>query len=68
VIFAPETLGDPAPQVDADAVDRAVGLEMAIRRRVIDRDLQGRILSRGESRGEDENDHGREAPNERRGG
>jgi len=30
VIRAPETLGDAAPQVDADAVDRAVGLEMAI--------------------------------------
>ena len=66
VILAAETFCSATPQVDADAIDRAVGLEMAVRRRVVDRDLQRRVLSRSETGGEKENERGREAPNESR--
>ena len=56
------------PQIDAEAVDRTVGLDMAVSRHVVDRDLERRVLSHGET-GEDEvNERGREGPNESRGG
>src|ERR1700683_2254872 len=68
MVLASEGLRCAAPQIDAEAVNRTVGLDMAVRSHVVDRDLERRVLSRGET-GEDEvNDHSREAPNESRGG
>jgi hypothetical protein len=68
MVLASEALRGAAPQIDAEAVDRTVGLDMAIRRHVIDRDFERRVLRHGET-GEDElNERGREGPNESRGG
>ena len=41
---------------------------MAVRRRVVDRDLERRVLSRRETGEDEDNERGREAPNESRGG
>ena len=66
--LASEALRCTAPQIDAEAVNLTVGLDMAVRRHVVDRDLERRVLSRSET-GEDEvNDRSRECPNESRGG
>ena len=68
MVLASEALRSAAPQIDADAVNRTVGLDMAIRRRVVDRDLERRFLSHGETGKDEENERSREAPNESRGG
>jgi hypothetical protein len=66
VILAAGTLCGAAPEFYANAVYRAVGLHMAVRRRVVDRDLERRVLSRGETGEDEENERGREAANESR--
>jgi hypothetical protein len=47
MVLASEALRSAAPQIDAEAVNRTVGLDMAVRRHVVDRDLERRILSHG---------------------
>src|SRR5271163_2119561 len=53
MVLASEGLRCAAPQIDAEPVNRTVRLNMAIRRHVVDRDLERRVLSRSET-GEDE--------------
>ena len=67
-VLAPKALRGAAPQIHADAVDRSVRLDMAIRRRVVDRDLERRVLGQREAGGDDESERDRAAPNEHRGG
>jgi hypothetical protein len=67
-VVSPKDFGCAAPQVDTDAIDRAVGLDMAIRRRVVDRHPQRRFLGDGETDGDEKSERGRKAPNESRGG
>ena len=68
MVLASEALRCAAPQIGAEAVNRTIRLDMAVRRHVVDGDLKRRVLSRGET-GEDEaNERSGEAPNESRGG
>src|ERR1700733_5836007 len=53
MVLASEALRSAAPQIDAEAVNRTVGLDMAVGRHVVDRNLERRVLSGGETR-EDE--------------
>jgi hypothetical protein len=53
MVLASEALRCAAPQIGAEAVNRTVRLDMAVRRHVIDRDLERRVLSDGET-GKDE--------------
>ena len=66
--MASETFGGAAQPLYADAINGAVGLDMAIRRRVVDRDLERRVLSGREARGDDEGERGLDEPKEGRGG
>jgi len=68
MVLASKALCCAAPQIDAEAINRTVGLDMAVRRHVVDRDLERRVLSRGETCEDEENERGREAPNQIRGG
>src|ERR1700722_4514708 len=68
MILAPEALRCTTPQIDAEAVNRTAGIDMAVRRHVVDRDLERRFLSRGQTGEDEENERGREGPNESQGG
>jgi hypothetical protein len=68
VVLASEALRRAAPQIDAEAINRTVGLDMAIRKPVVDRDLKRRVLSHGETGKDEVKDRSRESPNESRGG
>jgi hypothetical protein len=62
VILAAETFRNAAPQIDVHTIDRPVGLDLAIRRRIVDRDPQRRVLSHGETGEDEEKEGGREGP------
>ena len=49
MVLASEALRSAAPQIDAEAVNRTVDLDMAVRRHVVDRHPQRRVLSHGET-------------------
>src|SRR3984957_3566984 len=68
MVLASEALRGATPQIDAEAVNRTVGLDMAVRRHIIDRDLERRVLSHGETGKDEVNKRGREVPNESRRG
>jgi hypothetical protein len=53
MVLASEALRGAAPQIDAEAVNRTIGLDMAVGRHVVDRNLEPRVLSGGET-GKDE--------------